>query len=83
MAHLMTYPQFHSGDNTMARTKGSTNITTNLQKRITSLEGLIERQDQAVEQGLDEIAELRKQVDFYRKQVNHLIALLNIITRGA
>jgi hypothetical protein len=44
---------------------------------------LIERQDQAVEQGLDEIAELRKQVDFYRKQVNHLIALLNIITRGA
>ncbi len=67
----------------MARTKGSTNITTNLQKRITSLEGLIERQDQAVEQGLDEIAELRKQVEFYRKQVNHLIALLNIITRGA
>ncbi len=67
----------------MARTRGSTNITTNLQKRITSLEGLIERQDQAVEQGLDEIAELRKQVDFYRKQVNHLIALLNIITRGA
>ena len=67
----------------MPRTKGSTNTTTNLQKRITSLEGLIERQDQAVEQGLDEIAELRKQVDFYRKQVNHLIALLNIITRGA
>ena len=55
----------------MARTKGSTNTTTTLQKRITALEGL------------DEIAELRKQVDFYRKQVNHLIALLNIITRGA
>jgi uncharacterized coiled-coil protein SlyX len=67
----------------MARTKGSTNTTTTLQKRITSLEGLVERQDDVVQQGLDEIAELRKQVDFYRKQVNHLIALLNIITRGA
>ena len=52
------------------------------QVRITELEGLVERQDEAVQQGLDEIADLRKQVDFYRKQVNHLIALLNIITRG-
>jgi uncharacterized coiled-coil protein SlyX len=52
------------------------------QVRITELEGLVERQDEAVQQGLDEIAEMRKQVDFYRKQVNHLIALLNIITRG-
>lgn len=66
----------------MPRTKGSTNATTALQKRINTLEALVERQDEAVEQGLDEIAELRKQVDFYRKQVNHLIALLNIITRG-
>ena len=65
----------------MARTKGSTNTTTTLNKRITQLEGLIERQDEAVHQGLDEIADLRKQVDFYRKQVNHLIALLNIITK--
>ena len=67
----------------MPRTKGSKNTNTTLNKRITELEGLIERQDQAGEQGLDEIADLRKQVDFYRKQVNHLIALLNIITRGA
>ena len=66
----------------MPRTKGSTNTTTTLNKRITQLEGLIERQDEAVHQGLDEIADLRKQVDFYRKQVNHLIALLNIITKG-
>ena len=66
----------------MARTKGSTNTTTTLNKRITQLEGLIERQDEAVHQGLDEIADLLKQVDFYRKQVNHLIALLNIITKG-
>lgn len=67
----------------MPRTKGSTNKSTQTAKRIAQLETLIERQDEAVEQGLDEIAELRKQVDFYRKQVNHLIALLNIITRGA
>ena len=78
----------------MPRTKGSKNkpkpevITFRQlnkradQVRITELEGLVERQDEAVQQGLDEIAELRKQVDFYRKQVNHLIALLNIITRG-
>ena len=78
----------------MPRTKGSKNklktvaIYTeqdvrDLNNRINKLETLTERQDQVVEQGLDEIAELRKQVDFYRKQVNHLIALLNIITRGA
>ena len=65
----------------MARTKGSTNTTTTLNKRITQLEGLIERQDEAVQQGLDEIADLRRKVEFYRKQVNHLIALLNIITK--
>jgi len=67
----------------MPRTKGSTNTTTTLQKRITALEGLVERQDEAVQQGLDNIDDLRKQMEFYRKQVNHLIALLNIITRGA
>ena len=65
----------------MARTKGSTNTTTTLNKRITELEGLVERQDEAVQQGLDEIADLRRKVEFYRKQVNHLIALLNIITK--
>ena len=77
----------------MARTKGSKNkpkqetITFKQlnkradQVRITELEGLVERQDEAVQQGLDEIADLRRKVEFYRKQVNHLIALLNIITK--
>ena len=65
----------------MPRTKGSINTTTTLNKRITELEGLVERQDEAVQQGLDEIADLRRKVEFYRKQVNHLIALLNIITK--
>jgi len=57
----------------MARTKGSKNkpksvaIYTeqdvrNLNNTISKLEVLTERQDEAVQQGLDEIAELRKQV---------------------
>ena len=77
----------------MARTKGSKNkvkdvpIYTekdvrNLNTNLDKLSELTMRQDEAVQQGLDEIADLRKQVDFYRKQVNHLIALLNIITKG-
>jgi uncharacterized coiled-coil protein SlyX len=78
----------------MARTPGSKNkpksvpIYTeqdvrDLNNRITKLEGLTERQDEAVQQGLDEISELRDKVEFYRKQVNHLMALLNILTKGA
>ena len=35
----------------MPRTKGSTNTSTTLQNRITALEGIVERQDEAVEQG--------------------------------
>ena len=78
----------------MARTKGSKNKVKDvpiytekdvrsLNINLDKLSELTMRQDEAVQQGLDEIADLRKQVDFYRKQVNHLIALLNIITRGA
>ena len=78
----------------MPRTKGSKNKpktvaiyseqdVRDLNNRITKLEGLTERQDEAVQQGLDEISELRDKVEFYRKQVNHLMALLNILTKGA
>jgi hypothetical protein len=67
----------------MPRTKGSKNKTTITQAEVNRLKNIIAKQDDAVEQTLDELAELRKQVEFYRKQVNHLIALLNIITRGA
>ena len=50
-------------------------------KDLERLKALAERQDEVVQQGLDEIADLRRKVEFYRKQVNHLIALLNIITK--
>ena len=47
------------------------------------LKGLISRQDDAVDQSLDTVAELTHEVEFYRKQVNHLLALLNILAKGA
>jgi len=77
----------------MARTKGSKNKpktvaiyseqdVRDLNARITKLEGLTERQDEAVQQGLDEISELRDKVEFYRKQTNHYLALINILAKG-
>jgi len=47
------------------------------------LKALVERQDEGIAQGLDQVDDLLKQVDFYRKQVNHLLALLNILSKGA
>jgi len=77
----------------MARTPGSKNKpktvaiyseqdVRDLNARITKLEGLTERQDEAVQQGLDEISELRDKVEFYRKQTNHYLALINILAKG-
>jgi hypothetical protein len=77
----------------MARTPGSKNKSKSvpiyteqdvrdLNARITKLEGLTERQDEAVQQGLDEISELRDKVEFYRKQTNHYLALINILAKG-
>ena len=53
------------------------------QGELSRLQALSKRQDDAIAQSLDEINELRTSVEFYRKQVNHLIALLNILTKGA
>lgn len=53
------------------------------EKEIDRLKLIIARQDDAVEQARDQIAELRDNVEFYRKQVNHFLALLNILARGA
>ena len=53
------------------------------QTEINRLNKLIERQDQGIKQGIDQINDLIAQVEFYRKQVNHLLALLNILSRGA
>ena len=50
---------------------------------VKRLEGLLQRQDNAVDQALDTVTELNQQVEFYRKQVNHLLALLNILAKGA
>ena len=50
---------------------------------VDQLKALIKRQDEGIAQGLDQVDDLLKQVDFYRKQVNHLLALLNILSKGA
>ena len=47
------------------------------------LRNLVDKQDNLIAQANDQITDLRTQVEFYRKQVNHLIALLNILTKGA
>ena len=63
------------------------NRTTALESvRLTELSRLrllSERQDQAIAQATDQIADLQAQLDFYRKQVNHLLALTNILAKGA
>jgi hypothetical protein len=47
------------------------------------LRNLVDKQDNLIAQANDQISDLRACVEFYRKQVNHLIALLNILTKGA
>ena len=49
---------------------------------LADLRVLSDRQDAAIAQATDEITDLRAQVEFYRKQVNHFLALLNILARG-
>ena len=53
------------------------------QLEINRLKKLIERQDDGIKQGIDQINDLLGQVEFYRKQVNHLLALCNILSKGA
>ena len=50
---------------------------------LLKMRNLVDKQDDIIAQATDEVSELRTQVEFYRKQVNHLIALLNILTKGA
>ena len=47
------------------------------------LRNLVEKQDDTIAQANDQISDLRGQVEFYRKQVNHLLALANILAKGA
>lgn len=53
------------------------------QMELEGLRTLSERQDHAIAQATDQIADLQAQVEFYRKQVNHFLALLNILAKGA
>jgi uncharacterized coiled-coil protein SlyX len=50
---------------------------------LVKLRNLVDKQDELIAQANDQITDLRQSVEFYRKQVNHLIALLNILTKGS
>ena len=52
------------------------------QLEMDRLKMIIARQDDSVEQARDELQDLRDKVEFYRKQTNHYLALINILAKG-
>ena len=58
-------------------------VTVDQADTLLRLRNLVEKQDDTIAQANDEISDLRGQVEFYKKQVNHLLALANILARGA
>ena len=50
---------------------------------VERLKTLIERQDDQLFQLSDELKDSKEQAEFCRKQINHYLALVNILTRGA
>lgn len=82
----------------MARTKGSKNrpkLTVSMktlgevknkylqiEEENKTLKTDLEKANQVAEQAKDYISDLEASVDFYRKQVNHFLALVNIMGRG-
>ena len=50
---------------------------------VERLKTLIERQDDQLFQLSDELKDAKEQSEFCRKQINHYIALINILTRGS
>ena len=50
---------------------------------IDRLKNLIARQDDQLSQLTDELKDAKEQAEFCRKQINHYIALINILTRGS
>lgn len=50
---------------------------------IDRLKNLIARQDDQLDQLSDELKDAKEQAEFCRKQINHYLALVNILTRGA
>jgi len=49
---------------------------------VIGLKTLIERQDNQLCQLSDELKDAKEQAEFCRKQINHYLALVNILTRG-
>lgn len=49
---------------------------------VERLENLIARQDDQLFQLSDELKDAKEQAEFCRKQINHYLALINILTRG-
>jgi len=58
-------------------------VTVDQAETLLRLRNLVEKQDETIAQANDQISDLRGQVEFYRKQVNHLLALANILAKGA
>jgi chromosome segregation ATPase len=53
-----------------------------LEETIKTLREALEHAGNVSEQASDQISDLQSQVEWYRKQVNHFLALLNILVRG-
>ena len=49
---------------------------------VERLTAILERQDAAVAQAKDQVSDLLADVEFYRKQINHFLALVNILAKG-
>ena len=49
---------------------------------VERLKAILERQDAAVAQAKDQVSDLLADVEFYRKQINHFLALVNILAKG-
>jgi septal ring factor EnvC (AmiA/AmiB activator) len=49
---------------------------------IDRLKNLIARQDDQLDQLSDDLKDSKEQAEFCRKQINHYLALVNILTRG-
>lgn len=50
---------------------------------IDRLKNLIARQDDQLDQLSDDLKDAKEQAEFCRKQINHYLALINILTRGS
>ena len=58
-------------------------VTVDQAETLLRLRNLVEKQDETIAQANDQISDLRAQAEFYKKQVNHLLALANILAKGA